>query len=702
MLTTHESARRVVRQRIEPLCKATADLFRPCRFDTTDRLHIALDKTGRHFVCRAYRYVIDEPLPPITGIWLSDLGVVRELTLVNSSAPKEQWTTNRRELPASYDASHGWWQRLPEAKRLGHDRVQFPVTDFNALVVNELWPESQLDFEPDAQLEYELLVTRFVMQSKKLEERVAFTTKGVHPEWRHKEAKPFMPHQKIITHVSLNTDFGNTSEQGTGKTPSTIARICTEAEERNKWKPAYLVLIVAPKNVRANWRNEFINWSTCRGAVTILRGGQTKRVEQMIDAVRSEEGQLWSAVICSYETVERSWSAIGMLNWDLVVLDESHYIKNPRTKRWQAIRELRSRSKHRMILTGTPFNNHVGDIWTQLEFLDEGLSGFATYEAFKNYYGKFVPMRRGQRYEGAEKLNAPLLKERLARLTMRVTKKQCLPDLPDKISMIREVYMSKEQRAVYIMIRDKLIAEIERDIATAETKGTSRALVMTNVLTKLLKLAQVTSGFVVFPEELNEEGEVTAPRLVDRFDPNPKVEELINVLKTELDENGKALIWCCWIEDIKIVAARLRIEFGEESVVTYYGATKEDDREIAERRFNEDPKCKFLVGNPAAGGVGLNLVGYPWWEGENSSVKTDCTHMVYFSQDWSMTKRSQSEDRSHRKGTRVPLTIVDLLVPGSIDEQIRQRVTDKRISAHEVQDVTAILQTVADSEVEID
>jgi SNF2 family DNA or RNA helicase len=126
--------------------------------------------------------------------------------------------------------------------------------------------------------------------------------------------------------------------------------------------------------------------------------------------------------------------------------------------------------------------------------------------------------------------------------------------------------------------------------------------------------------------------------------------------------------------------------------VPYYGKTSEKDRDDVVYRFNHDRDVKVLVGNPACGGAGLNLLGYP--PDLANEYDTNCTHHIYYAQDWSMIKRSQSSDRSHRRGTRKPVRITDLVVPGTIDEEIRRRVTSKMMTAYEIGDIRQILKAV--------
>ena len=205
-----------------------------------------------------------------------------------------------------------------------------------------------------------------------------------------------------------------------------------------------------------------------------------------------------------------------MCKWDLGILDESHNIKTPNAAVTKAALKLRDRCDKRMCLTGTPVTNHPLDLWTQLEFLGHGYSGFHTWKAFKSYFGIY-----DQRENGFETLigiqNKPFLKERLTAHSFIISKKEALPDLPDKTYDTVEVEMSEEQRKIYTDVASNILAELE------EETDTPQQLVVTNILTRMLRLAQITSGFVVYNQDYDENND-PLPRQIDRIDPNPKLE----------------------------------------------------------------------------------------------------------------------------------------------------------------------------------
>ncbi len=681
-----QSITQVVDEIIKPLCPQTQQLFSPIHFSENDRLHVSLPDDGSRFLVTATAHGLcygcggskrDEPDFPLFP------------------CPKCEGAGHVERM-ASNNAANKWATRLPERGRgIKYGQWLIAATDFNALLIHHLWPSEQVTFDADANTFYKFLLSRFLSQSNNgrikanflLAEQENSIVSQPYPFIDHPDL-PLTPYQKVGLLTSINQEASALfMEQGTGKTPIVISRICNEAyqHKQNGKKNMLRVLIAAPKNVRSNWQNEFMRFATRPGKITILRGDQLERVKLMIEAFQEDGRSEYSVVICSYDSVVRTWEAMKLIEWDLCVLDESHYIKSVATQRFQVIvKLLRDRCRQRMILTGTPITNNLFDLYAQFEFLGEGLSGFTSYKNFQRYYSQYAKRNGTAVVVGYE--NVPLIQERMARLAFMIRKDQALPELPKKLYTIVECEMSEQQADYYKKVHTRLALEAKQEL---EAAGPNKYLVINNILTKMLRLAQITSGYVVWDEEYDEEKGGFKEREIDRFDPNPKLEQLVDTIKV-LGPNEKVAVWCCWVQNIKQIAARLR----EEGIdcVTYYGATSDKDRDIAETRFNEDDKCKVFIGNPAAGGTGLNLLGYNWRS--DTPGDTNCTTVIYYSQNWSPTARSQSEDRFHRRGTRVPVTYVDLVTPATIDEEIRVRVLGKRKSAYELQDLRDIMKNV--------
>src|SRR3990167_3225832 len=655
-----------------------------------DRLHISvtrtLEKTLTHFICEFYNH--------------------------DPSAP------GQRRYPCM--STSGWAAQFPESKRLAQDmttlKYEMPITDMVVERINACIPKENITFEDiETQMLYTKVLLRGMEADRAAEIYADFKNNGIVPSHNlvHSSEYPLAGFQQVGLVNSLGTDaYALFMEQGTGKTPIGVAMVCNEAEEYfAKHGRMYKGIIVCPKNVRTNWENEFQKFATTTGKVTILTGGYYPRLHQLLKSVIEEPGCKYSIVVCSYETLSRSWQAIEAVikmmpdaKWNLALLDESHYIKNGLTKRFKYARLLRDISDRRSILTGTPITNTALDLYTQLEFLGRGYSGFYDYKYFRRFFARHrMDQATGREvYDGLQ--NVPFMQERLARYTYIVRQQDVQKDLPDRVYDTIEVEMTAQQQRIYEQIRDEMMVEIEAELAGVGNKQ----MVINNVLTRLLKLAQVTSGFVSFSQVLDPNtGDILSPASIDRIDPDPKLDALIDILKDKKPEE-KTIVWSCWVQNIKTIAARLKLEGID--CVTFYGATSDKEREENERRFNCDPNCRVFIGNPGAGGVGLNLIGYPP-EGHKiyretgktpDDWVTNCSHVIYYSQDWSMVKRSQSEKRAHRRGTRAPVRVTDLVVPHTVDTEIRSAVLDKTTRALEISDLRRILERLATMELLVD
>ena len=193
------------------------------------------------------------------------------------------------------------------------------------------------------------------------------------------------------------------------------------------------------------------------------------------------------------------------------------------------------------------------------------------------------------------------------------------------------VQLPEEQRKVYEQLKKNAYSVLkDKEVSFA------------NKLTEILRLHQVTNGFVK-----SDDGSIST------FDKCPKLKELFNVLE---EAEGKFIIWANYVQNIETIIKKLGEAYGKESVVSIYGAITTEHRQEAVKRFQDDPKCRFLVGNPSTGGYGLTL--------------TSAAYVVYFSNSYNLEVRQQSEDRAHRIGQTRNVVYIDLLAEKTIDEMI--------------------------------
>jgi len=233
------------------------------------------------------------------------------------------------------------------------------------------------------------------------------------------------------------------------------------------------------------------------------------------------------------------------------------------------------------------------------------------------------------------------LKGRIEPWSFRVTKDECL-DLPAKIYRKRYVDLGPKQLRTYIELRESYMAEI--------TAG--EVLTAPLALTRLLRLQQIIGGYVP-----SDDGPTVA------IEDNRRVDALME----EIEDAGiqKTIIWCKFRAEIEEIAKRLHAEYGMESLVEYHGDTSGDDRVAAIKSF-QDPSSGvwIFLGQIHTGGIGITL--------------NKATHVIYYSNDFSLEQRLQSEDRAHRIGTTQHVTYTDLIAQGTVDEKIVKALREKK------------------------
>ena len=672
---------------VTPQSRATEKLLKPIRLEADDYLILNVDDEGVRFVAQALS---------LTSVGACPSWGTRRV--VNGVEMWETWNG------ASWGARE-FFSRLPERTfNKKSSTWKIAGTDFNALVTNACWPRRKIVFGPDAEELFDALLDSFSNQRDCSTAAAEFKVNATLPELQYKGADwverndlPLSDYQRAAARISMDSDgYALFMDRGTGKTPVAIQRICCDARavnagvmeggcDRPDGGKMLRVLIVCPGQVRLNWEREISRFASLPGKVVVARGGQAKRVRILSHAITPENDCDFSVTIISYGSLVKSIDFYAAVPWDLVISDETHFFKSASTVRFKAMQRIRDAATRRLGLTGTPIGNSPMDLWSQLEFLGKGQSGFMSYKNFRKFHGQW----EGNAAEGVERLiglqNIPLLQERLSRMSFAVTKDEAGLDLPDKVYDVHEVHMTTRQAELYERISRELAVEVE-DKLTGQIVD---QMVIKNILTMLLRLSQITAGHVVWDAIYNEDGEEVRPKKVEHLDGNPKVEAVVELIQ-EMGSKSKMLIWCSWVPSIEAIHKRLD-ELGIRHG-TFYGATSDNDRAANEHAFNHDPDFRVMILNPQTAGEGLNLVGYDYENPEESD--TYCDHEIFFSSNWSQILRAQAEDRAHRRGTRMPVRITDIVVPGSIDIDILDRIMKKKQMADMISDLSAILKSV--------
>jgi len=452
-------------------------------------------------------------------------------------------------------------------------------------------------------------------------------------------------------------------EQGTGKTWCYLKK----AEELYTAGEIDAVLVIAPKGVHTNWVRREIPahwegkiiaraWQSGAGvkAMALLqklfeprdRGEQPPmRVLSMnIDALNTNAGFEYAAKFL------RATRA-------MIVFDESSRGKNPKAERMKALMKLRTLAGYVLIGSGTPITNAPTDVFAPFEFMESGLLGTDSHRAFIAEYSSIMspdhPMmkrmvQKNPRIAFAQiverdKDGAPIwrnlekLQALIAPHSYRVLKQDCL-DLPEKI--YKQVYfdLAPAQKRAYAVMENQFRIELGNDSIEAVSK-----------LNSITKLQQITSGFVM---SKTMDGTITIG------DDNPRLAALLSLIE---DINGQFIIWARFREELRIIAAALR-EAGITTVEYHGGITSSKARDEAVDDFQAG-RARAFVGQPQSGGIGLTL--------------TAAENVIYYSNDYNLETRLQSEDRAHRIGTKRNVVYTDIVAEDTIDEPIAQALQRK-------------------------
>jgi SNF2 family DNA or RNA helicase len=462
------------------------------------------------------------------------------------------------------------------------------------------------------------------------------------------KTKPYA-HQLTALEKSWNKEtYAYFMEMGTGKTKVLIDNLAM-LYDKGKVDGA---LIIAPKGVIGTWyKQEIPNHlpNHIENVSVMWQSLITKKQKNNLDALFKAEEKL-HILIMNVEALSTSKGtefAARFLNSHktLMAIDESTTIKNSSAKRTKNILALSKYAKYRRIMTGSPVTKNPLDLYSQCEFLSPWLLNFQSFYAFRNRYAEMKTIHaRGRSIQVVHKFqNIGELSDKLKGFSYRVLKEDCL-DLPDKIYIKRNIALTSEQLKLYQQMKTMALAVLNGKQVTSVT-----------VLTQLMRLHQITCGH--FTADDGSTQLVKSNRII----------ELMDVLE---EVEGKAIIWANYQHDITNIIKAIVEKYDEESIVDYYGLTPQEDRQENIQQFQNNPKCRFLIGTPQTGGYGITL--------------TAANTVIYYSNGYDLEKRLQSEDRAHRIGQKKSVTYVDLICENTVDEKIVKALRNKINIASEV------------------
>ena len=400
-------------------------------------------------------------------------------------------------------------------------------------------------------------------------------------------------------------------DMGLGKTVQTLAHLLYEKEQGRMTKAS---LIIAPTSLMGNWFDEAARFAPELN-VLIFHGACRHRVN-------FDEYDL---VISTYGLMQRDKLRFLDYNFYYLILDEAQFIKNARTKTTQVVQQLRA--KHRICLTGTPVENHLGELWSLFHFLMPGLLGDA--KQFRQFFR--VPIEKQSDTERRE-----LLARRVQPFMLRRTKNEVASELPAKTEITRMIELSGTQRDLYEAIRMSMEKKV-RDAIAKQGLGKSQIV----LLDALLKLRQVCCD----PRLLS------LPEASMAHDNSAKLDTLMELLDNLMEEGRSVLVFSQFTSMLKLIENELLSR--KYAYLKLTGQTQ--NRQALVRRFQDGEAPIFLI-SLKAGGTGLNL--------------TRADTVILYDPWWNPAVQDQATDRSHRIGQENPVFVYKLITAGTVEEAI--------------------------------
>ncbi|MCI4624675.1 MAG: DEAD/DEAH box helicase [Candidatus Magnetoovum sp. WYHC-5] len=394
-------------------------------------------------------------------------------------------------------------------------------------------------------------------------------------------------------------------DMGLGKTLQVIAVMLIRA----KLGP---VLVIMPTSVSTSWINEIQRHAPTLNIIMF----NSKMADEL-----SENLKPFDVVICTYGLLYQNSKRFEEINWQMIVLDEAQAIKNYTTKRSQAAMNLKGDFK--VITTGTPIENHLGELWNLFNFINPGLLG--SIDRFNKRFA--IPIEKYQNKDIRK-----MLKKLIQPFILRRTKSQVLEELPPRTEIILEVEMSQEEEAFYEALRQRAVEHLAEINAPSGQKHV-------HILAEIMKLRRACCNPQLVVNDVNIQ--------------SAKLKTFAETIEELLDNTHKALVFSQFVDHLKILR-----EYLESKSISYQyldGSTPLKQRKQAVEDFQNGQGDVFLI-SIKAGGFGLNL--------------TAADYVIHMDPWWNPAVEDQASDRAHRIGQQRPVTIYKLITKNTIEEKI--------------------------------
>jgi len=420
-------------------------------------------------------------------------------------------------------------------------------------------------------------------------------------------------------------------DMGLGKTVQTLAHLLLEKQSGRMDRPS---LVIAPTSLMVNWRIEAERFAPSL-KVLVQQGTQRKQhFERLAD---------YDVVLTTYPLLPRDQEVLLAQEFHLVILDEAQVIKNPKAKASQIVRQIKTR--HRLCLTGTPMENHLGEMWSLLDFLMPGLLGNEKH---------FNTLFRTPIEKHGDATRRDILRRRIAPFMLRRTKQEVMKELPPKSEILSNVDLAGAQRDLYESIRLAMHEKVRNEITK---KGMARSQIV--ILDALLKLRQVCCD----PRLVKLDSAKTVKH-------SAKLEQLMEMLPAMVEEGRRILLFSQFTSMLALIEEELRQR--KLDYVQLTGDTR--DRATPVQRFQAGEAPLFLI-SLKAGGTGLNL--------------TAADTVIHYDPWWNPAVENQATDRAHRIGQDKAVFVYKLITRGTVEEKILGMQARKKELADSLFDETA-------------
>lgn len=403
-------------------------------------------------------------------------------------------------------------------------------------------------------------------------------------------------------------------------------------------------LLIVPASLIGNWKQELEKFAP---QLKTFFAHRSECDSATLDQVSKNPAATLAGVdlIVTTYTLARKADWISKHRWQLIILDEAQAIKNAGSTQTKSVKKLNAAG--RIVLTGTPIENQLGDLWSLFDFCCPGLLGSA--KQFKDFVKRLNKQQDAIAYGALRRLVQPYILRRLK------TDPLIVPDLPEKTEMRAECGLSKKQAALYQQIVDDLARQLEEMKQKQQSDGIQRRGIVLATMMRLKQVCNHPSQYLAQP----------------RFDSNDsgKFARLAAICEPIAERQEKMLVFTQFQSICEPLAKYLNDIFGRPGLVLHGGIPVSKRKELV-RRFQEDDAIPFFVISVKAGGTGLNL--------------TAASHVVHFDRWWNPAVENQATDRAFRIGQKRNVLVHKFVCRGTLEEKIDQMIHDKQELADEI------------------